>query len=489
MLGIMDAIAPGLAKSSSPTCAVIGSGPNGLAGAVRMAQAGYAVTVYEAQEQPGGGCVSLPLTLPGYIHDHCSAIHPLGIGSGYFRTLPLAEHGLEWIQPDAPLAHPLDDGTAAILHRSIAATAYTLNEDANTYTRLFTPIVPRDWSETADAMLHPVLAAKHPFGLARFGLPALLSARALAKRCFRGEHARALFAGCAAHSFLPLEESPSAAFGIALMVLGHAVGWPLPRGGSQKIADSLIGVLRTYGGEIVTGRKIEDVAELDGFDVVLADIGAKNLLQLAGNRLPSLYKSQLEAFQPGPGVFKMDYAIDGPIPWKAKECLLAGTVHLGGTFDEIAASEAAVTRGEHSSNPYILLAQQSLFDPTRAPSGKHTVWAYCHVPQYSNEDQSGTITRQIERFAPGFSSRIIAQRKTTPREFEARNATLPGGDISGGAYTLRQLFTRPAIQPNPWATGVPNLYLCSASTPPGGGVHGLCGYYAAQSALGQLLSL
>ena len=468
---------------------VIGSGPNGLAAAVTLARAGRSVVVFEAQDTIGGGLRSKELTLPGYIHDVCSAIHPLGLGSPFFRSLPLERYGLQWIHPPAPLAHPLDDGTAMLLERSVAATGATLACDAQAYCNLIAPLSDT-WERIASAFLGPLRlqSFRHPFALARFGLPALLPARTLAELCFRGERARALFAGMAAHSMLPLEQSPSAAFGLVLAILGRVVGWPLARGGSQAIADALAAYLRTLGGEIVTGVEVKSIDELPSSRVVLCDIGPRQLVHIAGKYLPSSYQRRLLHYRYGPGAFKVDYALDGPIPWKAAECLRAGTVHLAGTLPEVAASERQVAQGMPPEKPCVLLAQQSLFDSTRAPQGKHTLWAYCHVPNGSTFDMSERIEAQIERFAPGFRDRILARHTMTPAALQLYNANYIGGDINGGLQDLTQLFTRPTISPVPYATPAKHIYMCSSSTPPGGGVHGMCGYFAARAALHAVLS-
>jgi len=464
---------------------VIGSGPNGLAAAITLARAGRSVIVYEAKETIGGGARSMELTLPGFVHDVCSAIHPLGLSSSFFRTLPLAHYGLEWIQPPAPLAYPFDDGTAAILERSIEATGATLGRDARAYQRLMAPLAAH-WDTIADAFLGPLRwqpLLRHPVELAPFGLQALLPARTLANSLFKGEHARAIFASMCAHSMLPLSRAASAAVGLSLGAIGHAVGWPMPRGGSQHISDALAAYLRSLGGEIVTGTEITALDMLPASRVVLCDITPRQLIHIAGARLPQSYQRKLQRYRYGPGVFKLDLALNGPIPWKAPECSRAGTVHLGGTLPEIAAAEAAVWHGEHSERPFVLLAQQSLFDITRAPAGKHTAWAYCHVPNGSSFDMSERIEAQIERFAPGFRDLILARHSFTATQLEQYNANYIGGDINGGVQDLWQMFTRPTIQVNPYATPIKGLYLCSSSTPPGGGVHGLCGYYAAKAAL------
>lgn len=461
---------------------VVGSGPNGLAAAIRLAQAGRSVLVLEAEETIGGGLRSAELTLPGFVHDVCSAIHPLALASPFLRTLPLANYGLRWIQPDAPLAHPLDDGPAVMLERSIAATAAGLGADAAAYRTLMDPLVA-DAERLVGGILGPLQVPRHPLAMARFGLLALLPATRLARSRFTGERAQALFAGMAAHSFLPLEQSVSAAFGLVLGIFGHAVGWPLPAGGSQALADALAAQLRALGGEIRTGARVETLTELSAARAVVCDVTPRQLLQIAGDELPVGYRRRLRRYRYGPGVFKLDLALDGPIPWTAPECLRAGTVHVGGTLAEVAAAEAAVARGEHPERPFVLLAQQSLFDPARAPAGKQTVWAYCHVPNGSTVDMTDRIEAQIERFAPGFRDRILARGVLTPADLERRNANNVGGDINGGAQDLRQLFTRPVARFSPYTTPNPRLFLCSSSTPPGGGVHGMCGYFAARAAL------
>ena len=463
---------------------VVGSGPNGLAAAITLARTGKSVAVYEAKETIGGGSRSMELTLPGFVHDVCSAIHPLGLSSPFFRSLPLEQHGLEWIQPSAPLAHPLDDGTAIVLERSIEMTGAMLGHDAQAYRKLMAPLVA-DWDVIADAFLGPLRLRPllHPFALTPFGLKAIRSASGLASSLFQEERARALFAGMCGHSMLPLEKMPSAAFGLVLGALGHGVGWPLPRGGSQQIVNALASYLRSLGGEIITGVEVKSLDMLPSSRAIMCDVTPKQLLRIVGSRLPGGYQKKLQRYRYGPGVFKIDLALDGPIPWKAEACARAGTVHVGGTLPEIAAAEAAVWRGEHPEKPFVLLAQQSLFDPTRAPGSKHTLWAYCHVPSGSTFDMAERIEAQIERFAPGFRDRILARHTFTSVQIEQYNANYIGGDIDGGIQDLWQQFTRPTIQINPYATPVKGVYLCSSSTPPGGGVHGLCGYYAAQAAL------
>jgi len=461
---------------------VVGSGPNGLAAAITMAQAGKSVLVLEARDTIGGGCRSAELTLRGFLHDVCSAIHPLGLGSPFFRTLPLDDHGLEWVHPAAPVAHPLDDGTAVMIERSVEATAGGLGTDAGAYRRLMGPLVS-GWDALAPDLLDALHLPRHPLAMARFGLKALRSARGLAESRFRGEGARAAFAGLAGHSILPLERAATAAIALVLGTAAHAVGWPLPRGGSRRIADALAAHLRSLGGEIRTGSPVESLDALPAARAVLCDVTPRQLLGLAGDRLRGRYRRQLERYRYGPAAFKLDFALSGPIPWKAAGCSRAGTVHLGGTLAEIAASEAAVARGEHPERPFVLLAQPSLFDASRAPAGRHTAWAYCHVPNGSTFDMRGRIEAQIERFAPGFRDVVLARSVLTPARLQEHNANYVGGDINGGAQDLRQLFTRPAPRIVPYSTPVPGLYICSSSTPPGGGVHGMCGYHAARAAL------
>lgn len=465
---------------------VVGAGPNGLAAAIVLARAGCSVLVIEAADTVGGGARSAALTLPGFVHDRCSAIHPLGAGSPLFRTFPLDRFGLKWIQPPAPLAHPLDDGTAVLLERSVEATAAGLGPDAAAYRRLMAPLVA-DVDRILRFILGPLRIPRHPLTLARFGLKALRSAAGLASERFEGERARALFAGLAAHSMLPLERSPSAAVGLVLAILAHTAGWPLPRGGSQRIADALAGYLRSLGGEVVTGRPVRALDELPPARAVLFDLTPRQVLAIAGQRLPAGYRHRLERYRYGPGAFKVDWALAGPIPWRAPECRRAATVHLGGMLDEIATAERAVAAGRHPERPFVILAQPSLFDPSRAPEGKHTAWAYCHVPNGSSVDMTGRIEAQVERFAPGFRELILARNVLSPADLERYNPNYVGGDINGGVLDLRQLFTRPAPRLNPYTTPDSRLYICSSSTPPGGGVHGMCGYWAARAALRRVL--
>ena len=462
---------------------MVGAGPNGLSAAIALARAGRAVTVLEARDTPGGGCRSAELTLPGFVHDPCATIHALALASPFLRSLPLAGHGLELVQPDAPLAHPLDGGTAVMLERSVDATAAGLGRDGAAWRRLFAPLV-RDADAVFAGALAPLRPPRHPLALARFGAVAVRSAGGLARSRFAGERARALFAGCAAHSMLALEEPVSAGFGVVLALAGHAVGWPVARGGSQRLADALAAHLRALGGTVETGLTVASLDELPvGRAPVLLDVTPRQFLRLAGRRLPSLHRRRLGGYRYGPGVFKLDWALDGPIPWAAPEVARAGTVHLGGTLDEVAASEAAVTRGAHPERPFVLLVQASRFDPTRAPEGRHTAWAYCHVPNGSKRDMTAAIEAQVERFAPGFTRLIAARAATDSAALEAYNPNCVGGDVNGGRQDLRQLFTRPVARVVPYATPLDGVWLCSSSTPPGGGVHGMCGYWAAGAAL------
>lgn len=465
---------------------VVGSGPNGLAAAIVLAQAGWRVRVHEAMETVGGGTRTAELTLPGFRHDVCSAVHPLAVSSPFFRSLPLAEHGLQWVHPEACLAHPLDDGRTALLERSVDATAETLGADARAWRRLVGPWVER-WGHLAADVLGPLTRPDHPLLLARFGLVGARSAYGLARARFRDEPARALFAGNAAHSMVPITRSPTAAFGLTLAVAGHAVGWPVARGGSQAIADALASYLRSLGGEIRTGAPVGNIDELPPGRAVLLDLTPRQVLRLAGHRLPPRYRRALERFRYGAGAFKVDWALDGPIPWASPGCARAGTVHLGGTLDELAASENAPLRGRVPARPFVLLGQPTLFDPSRAPAGKHVAWAYCHVPHGSGVDMREAIEAQVERFAPGFRARILARHVLDPAALERHNPNLVGGDISAGVMDLRQLFFRPVPRQVPYETPLRGVYLCSASTPPGGAVHGMCGYYAARAVLGQRL--
>jgi phytoene dehydrogenase-like protein len=436
--------------------------------------------VLEAKETIGGGTRTAELTLPGFRHDVCSAVHPLTASSPFFESLDLE---LDLIQPPAAVAHPLDDGSAVVAWKSLEDTASTLGVDADAYRRLLIPLV-EGWTTLRADVLGPIVhLPHHPFVLGRFGLNGIRSARYVAESRFRSERARALFAGAAAHSFLPLEEAASASFGLVLLTLVHVSGWPFPRGGSQAIADALAARLRSLGGEIETDKEVTSLAELPPSRLVLCDVTPRQLLALAGNVLPRRYRRRLARWRYGPGVFKADFALEGPIPWRAAEVAEAGTVHLGGSLADIAASERDVWQGRHPERPLVLLAQPTLFDDTRAPAGKHIAWTYCHVPHGSTVDMRERIEAQIERFAPGFRDRILACSTRTTADLERENPNMVGGDISGGANTLGQIVGRPALRPNPYATPLHWLYLCSSSTPPGGGVHGMCGHNAAKAAL------
>jgi phytoene dehydrogenase-like protein len=465
---------------------VVGGGPNGLAAGIVLARAGRSVALYEARDTIGGGCRSAELTIPRVIHDVCSAVHPMGRSSPLFRELGLERHGLEWIEPPIQIAHPLDDGSAALLLRDVEATAATFGDDrdARLYRRWIGPMA-RDWELIVSSLvgpIRPLAALRHPFALARFGLPSLAPAATLARR-FRSPAARALLAGAGAHSFLPLTAALSGGLGLALLVSGHAIGWPIPRGGSQRIADALGSVLRELGGEITTGVEVASLAELPAHRAALLDLTPRQVLALAGDRLRGSYAGQLRRFRYGPAAFKLDLVLDGPIPWRVSELAGAGTVHLGGRLEEVVASEAAVAAGRVHERPFVLLSQPSAFDPTRAPEGKHVVWAYCHVPNGWLGDATDAILGQVERFAPGFRERIVAQHVLRPADLEAYNPNYVGGDINGGLQHWAQFFTRPALRWDPYSTPDPRIFICSSSTPPGGGVHGLCGMYGAQSAL------
>jgi len=456
---------------------VIGSGPNGLAAAITLQQAGKSVLIIEGDEHIGGGLRSAELTLPGFVHDVCSAIHPLAIGSPFFSTLPLEAHGLEYLYPDLAAAHPFDDGSAAVLYHSVAQTAAGLGADEQAYLKLFNPVV-RDWPYIAPDVLGPLGFPKYPFKLASFGLKALPSAITIAKR-FKTDAARGLWAGMAAHSIQPLSNLSTAAIALVLMTAGHIKGWPIPAGGSKEIANAMASYFLSMGGKIETGHYVKSLDELPPSKAVLFDVTPKQLLKIAGHRFSSIYKWQLERYRYGMGVFKIDWALDGPIPFTAAEVGRAGTVHIGNTLEEIAHSEQQTAKGKMIDNPFVLLAQQSLFDPSRAPEGEHTAWAYCPVPNGSGQDRTEAIEKQVERFAPGFRERILARHTMNTKEMEAYNPNYIGGDINGGIIDLGQLFTRPALRSSPYRTSAKGLYICSSSTPPGGGVHGMCGHHAA----------
>lgn len=461
---------------------VVGSGPNGLAAAITLARAGWSVLVVEGQETIGGGMRTLELTLPGFRHDICSAIHALGMGSPFFASLPLEEFGLRWIQPDIPLVHPLARDGAVALYRSIEETAIQLGHDSRTWIRLMKPLV-NDWPKLSSALLAPLPVPRHPVAMARFGWNAVWPATLFARARFQEEHTRALFAGIAAHAIMPLEHPLTCAFGLMLGLLAHAVGWPLPEGGSQQIGNAMVAYLRSLDGEVQTGNQVTRLEALPSSRVILLNLTPKQIISLAGSHFPPSYRRRLERYRYGPGVFKIDYALSEPIPWQADLCHRAGTVHLGGYLDEIAASERNAWRGKHSLNPYVLVAQQSLFDSTRAPKGQHTGWAYCHVPHASKVDMTAAIEAQIERFAPGFQDCVLARHTYDTGQFETYNPNYVGGDINGGVQDMYQFWTRPVARLNPYSTPLDNLYICSSATPPGGGVHGMAGFHAARSIL------
>jgi phytoene dehydrogenase-like protein len=468
-----------------PEAVVIGSGPNGLAAAIALARAGVSVLVLEADAEPGGGVRSRELTLPGFVHDVCSAVHPTGILSPFFRSLPLAEHGLVWRFPRASVAHPLDDGPAVMLVRSLEETCRGLGRDGHAWRRLVAPFLADPHALLADAMA-PLRVPDHPLLFLRFGLRAAFSANRLARLCFREERTRALFAGLAGHSVLPLEQPLTAAMGVLFAVTAHVVDWPVAEGGSQAIARALVSQLESLGGRIETGRRIERLAEVGDARVVLFDTSPDQLARIAGDALPARYRRRLGRYRYGPGVFKLDWALDGPIPWRDPACREASTVHVGGGLDEIRASERDMFRGRHAERPFLILCQQSEFDPTRAPAGRHTGYAYCHVPHGSTSDRTEAIERQVERFAPGFRDRILARHAMNAADFERYNPNYRGGAITGGVADALQLWNRPVTRLDPYATPNPRLFICSAATPPGGGVHGQCGWWAARSALRRL---
>jgi phytoene dehydrogenase-like protein len=466
---------------------VVGSGPNGLAAAILLQQNGLSVLLIEGKDKIGGGLSTEELTLPGFLHDVCSAVHPLAAASPFFETLPLDDYGLEYIYPEVAAAHPFDNGSAAVLKKSVLETAWLLGADKEAYLKLIQPLV-NSWPDIAADTLGPLHFPKHPYAMARFGLNALSPATLIAKR-FSTEKAKGLFAGMAAHSIQPLSNMATSAIALVLMANGHLKGWPVPKGGSKKIAEALAQYFESLGGKIEINRYITSLNQLPSARTVLFDVTPVQLLAIAGHKFSSIYKWQLERYRYGMGVFKVDWALDDPIPFLADEVKHAGTVHIGGTFKEIAISEQLTANGHHPDKPFVLLAQQSLFDPSRAPKGKHTAWAYCHVPNGSFKDMTEIIEKQVERFAPGFRERIIAKSTMNAKQLQNYNPNNIGGDINGGIIDLGQLFTRPVLRSSPYRTSAKGIYICSSSTPPGGGVHGMCGYNAAKRALKDMFNI
>ena len=466
---------------------VVGSGPNGLAAAILMQQQGLSVLIIEGKDKIGGGLASEELTLPGFLHDVCSAIHPMAVASPFLKTLPLAAHGLEFIYPTLAAAHPFADGTAAILDQSIAHTASVLGHDAQAYEKLMKSVTS-DWPLIDKDTLGPLRLPSHPIAMANFGLKAITSATYFVDH-FKGQAARGLFGGMAAHAIQPLSNLSTTAIGLVLMATGHLKGWPIPKGGSISIAHALSSYFTSIGGKIETGNFVNNLSELPSAHAVLFDVTPKQLLKIAGHKFSNIYKWQMERYRYGMGVFKIDWALDEPIPFKAEACRKAGTIHLGNTFEEIAEGELRTSKGRQAEKPFVLLSQQSLFDSSRAPEGKHTGWAYCHVPNGSKQDMTNIIEQQVERFAPGFRDVILARQSMNTEQMEAHNPNYIGGDINGGILDIRQLFTRPVLKWSPYKTSAKGLYICSSSTPPGGGVHGMCGYNAAKAALKDIFKI
>lgn len=460
---------------------VVGSGPNGLAAAITLQQQGLSVLLLEARDSIGGGMRTAALTLPGFHHDICAAILPMAATSPFFTTLPLEQYGLEYLYPPVEAAHPFDDGSAAVLKRSVPETARLLGADEAAYLSLMQPVVA-DWPLIAKDILGPLRFPQYPLRMARFGLKALPSAATIAKR-FSTEKAKGLWAGMTAHSIQPLTNYTTSAIGLVLSAAGHLYGWPVPKGGTISVANALASYFESLGGKIQTGFTVSNLQQLPAAHAVLFDVTPKQLMAIAGDQFSALYKWQLNRYRYGMGVFKVDWALDGPIPFTAPECRQAGTVHLGNTFKEIASAEQFAASGGHPQRPFVLLAQQSLFDDSRAPAGKHTAWAYCHVPNGSTVDMTNIIEEQVERFAPGFRKTILARHTYNTIELQRYNPNYIGGDINGGIIDLGQLYTRPVMRLSPYKTSAKGLYICSSSTPPGGGVHGMCGYHAARQAL------
>ena len=472
---------------SSFDAIVIGSGPNGLAAAITLQQAGVSVLLIEGKNTIGGGLRTEQLTLPGFHHDVCSAVHPLAIASPFFNTLPLEKFGLKYIHPAIPAAHPFDDGTAAIASRALNETSHLLGEDEHTYTKLLSPVIEA-WPQLAGDLLGPLSFPSRPLSFARFGQNAMLPASSLVRR-FKTSHARGLWAGMAAHSIQPLTNLASSAIGIVLLAAAHMKGWPIPKGGSKSIADALAGYFQSIGGVIQTGSFVKSIRDLPTAKAFFFDVTPVQLLKIAGEEFSSFYTHQLKRYRYGMGVFKLDWALDQPIPFTASEARQAGTVHIGGTFEEIQSTEAQSSKGTHPEKPFVLLAQPSVFDSSRAPAGKHTAWAYCHVPNGSSKDMTSVIEGQVERFAPGFRETILSRHSMTTIQLEQYNPNYVGGDINGGIIDIRQLFTRPALRVSPYKTSAKGIYICSSSTPPGGGVHGMCGFHAARRGLRDIFGI
>lgn len=465
--------------------AVIGSGPNGLSAAIELAANGLKVIVFEAKDTAGGAVRSASLTLPGFVHDSGSAVHPMAMASPFFRSLPLAAHGLTWLTPAAAVAHPFDNGTAIVLHRSIEDTARELGRDGNAYRHLISPLTA-SWDTLSLDLLGNMRSVRHPAILAKFGIHALASARDMIESNFQEERTAGFFAGLCAHSVIPLEMPFSSAIGLVLCAAGHITGWPVPAGGSGNITSALCSYLQSLGGRVETGHHIKTLSDIAGIRTFFFDTSPRDMAAICEGSLQDGYIKAMRRYRYGPGVFKMDWALSGPIPWKDEACKTACTVHLGSSYAEIAAAERAAWDGRVTSRPFVLLAQPCLADSSRAPAGFQTAWAYCHVPNGCNFDMSAYIEAQIERFAPGFSDLILARYKSSPSDLEAGNPNLIGGDITGGAQTSCQLLCRPVCRLDPYSTPADNIYICSASTPPGAGVHGMCGYHAARAYLKKL---
>jgi phytoene dehydrogenase-like protein len=460
---------------------VVGSGPNGLSAAIRLRQAGLSVIVLEGKQTIGGGTRSAELTRPGFIHDVCSAIHPLAMGSPFFRTLPLGQHGLQFISPPIAAAHPILSGRTPALHFSMVETARSLAGDAEAYLALIKPLTD-SWHAIENDVLGPLKFPADPLAFSRFGLRALTSSAYLARKFKTGE-ARAFWAGMAAHGIQPLTNAATSAIALVLLISAHIYNWPFPRGGSQQITNALASYFLSIGGRIETNTTVRSMSQLPSTHAVLFDVTPRQLLTIAGQRMSAIYRWQLRRFRYGMGVYKIDWALDGPTPFSSSECRKAGTVHLGNTFAEISEAEQMIWKGRHPERPFVLFAQPGVFDSTRAPAGKHTAWAYCHVPQGSEKNMTESIEQQVERFAPGFRDLILDRHTFNSRELEAYNPNYIGGDINGGVNDISQLFTRPALRLSPYRTSAKGIYICSSSTPPGGGVHGMCGVHAADRAL------